>query len=280
MALYLDVLVNGSDEIISVILTALSGGPGHMVIPVPTFVMYGHSARVLSVPVREVSLDGDLRLDAAAMRKALPGAAVCFLARPNNPTSSLWDAGLIGGLIEEFPSTVFVIDEAYAAYSPGRSLWGPRNPVNQVHMSTLSKVGLAAIRVGYCIADPALAHAMNKVRHPYNVSATSLAIAETILTRFGDVQDRMIARTLESRTRLAARLAQISDAHVFPAHGNMVLVRLDPPGRASALCRSLAAHGVLVKDVSKISGLDGCLRISAGTVEEHETLARALDALA
>ena len=117
------VLGNGSDEVINLLLTALSGGPesGHLVIPAPTFVMYAHVATVLGVEVREVPLLDSLELDAAAMRAALPGAAVCFLARPNNPTSSLWPATLIRELVAEFPDTVFVIDEAYAAYDPGCS---------------------------------------------------------------------------------------------------------------------------------------------------------------
>src|SRR5690606_2783576 len=105
-------------------------------------------------------LTDTLELDGPGLRAALPGAAICFLARPNNPTSSLWDAELIRALIREFPDTVFVIDEAYAAYDPGCSLWHADAPSNQVHMATLSKIGLAALRVGYCIADPELAHAL------------------------------------------------------------------------------------------------------------------------
>src|SRR5690606_19554751 len=102
-----------SDEIISLLLTALSGARlgtlarGHMVIPTPTFVMYAQSAQVLDVPRRAVPLTDTLALDGAGLRAALPGAAICFLARPNNPTSSLWDAELIRALIREFPSTVF-----------------------------------------------------------------------------------------------------------------------------------------------------------------------------
>src|SRR5690606_9180278 len=129
------VLGNGSDEIIAMLLTALSGaGPGHLVIPCPTFVMYAHSARVLGMEVREVLLTDALELDEPAMREALHGASICFFARPNNPTSSLWSAGLIRALIRDYPETVFVIDEAYAAYDPGCSLWDPACPSNQVHM--------------------------------------------------------------------------------------------------------------------------------------------------
>lgn len=272
------VLGNGSDEIIAMLLTALSGaGPGHLVIPCPTFVMYAHGARVLGIDTREVLLTDALELDEPAMREALQGAAICFLARPNNPTSSLWSAELIRALIRDFPDTVFVIDEAYAAYEPGCSLWDPDGPSNQVHMGTLSKVGLAALRVGYCIADPALALALNKIRHPYNVSQTSIALAEAALTRFADVQEQMIAKTIQNRGRLLDILRRLPDAELFPAHGNLVLVRFPSDERARALVEQLGAAGVRVKDVSAVPKLAGCLRISVGTDEDLDRLAAALE---
>ncbi len=271
------VLGNGSDEVISLLLTALSGpNRGHLVIPWPTFVMYGHSARVLDVPVREVPLTDALELDIPAMQQALPGAAICFLARPNNPTGSLWSGEAIRELIHAFPSTVFVVDEAYAAYDAGCSLWDPSGPTNYVHMSTLSKVGLAALRVGYCIATGELAHALDKVRHPYNVSQTSIALAETILTRFGAEQQQMIATTVANRSRLVEQLQRLPDAYVFPDHGNLVLVRFPSDERARAIHSQLADAGVLVKDVTRVAKLHGCLRISVGTREDLDRLAGAL----
>jgi histidinol-phosphate aminotransferase len=273
------VLGNGSDEIISLLLTALSGGSagGHLVIPCPTFVMYAHSARVLGVEVREVPLTDALELDEPALRAALAGAAICFLARPNNPTSSLWPAEQIRGLIRDFPATVFVIDEAYAAYDPGCSMWDPEGPANYVHMATLSKVGLAALRVGYCVAHPELALALNKVRHPYNISQTSITLAQLVLTRFSDVQAELIARTTKNRGRLVELLARLPDAEVFPAHGNLVLVRFPSDERARAVHARLAAGGVLVKDLTRVAKLAGCLRVSVGTSEDLERLAAALD---
>ncbi len=272
------VLGNGSDEIISLLLTSLSGGPnpGALVIPCPTFVMYAHSARVLGIQVREVLLTDALELDVAAMRAALPGAAICFLARPNNPTASLWDADAIHGLIREFPSTVFVVDEAYAAYDPGCSLWDPAGPDNYVHMATLSKVGLAALRVGFCIAPPELAHALDKVRHPYNVSQTSIALAETVLTRFVAEQEHMVATTIANRHRLVELLRRLPDAHVFPDHGNLVLVRFPSDERARQVRATLDQGGVLVKDVTRVPKLGGCLRISAGTGEDLDRFAAVL----
>ena len=276
------VLGNGSDEVISLLLTALAGRtsePSFMVIPSPTFVMYGHSARCLGIGVLEVPLTDDLQLDEPLMNEALGvanGAALCFLARPNNPTSSLWDPAVIDRLIAGHPGTMFVLDEAYIRYSPGASLWRQDLPGNVTYMSTLSKVGLAALRVGYAIAPAPLARALNVVRHPYNISTTSLVLAETILRDFAEVQSAMITRTLANRDRLVSILARIPGAHVFPAHANIALVRLDPAEHAPRLADALAARGVLVKDASGMPRLSGCLRVSVGTTSELDALETAL----
>ncbi|MEX1366141.1 MAG: histidinol-phosphate transaminase [Nannocystaceae bacterium] len=273
------VLGNGSDEIIALLLMALSspGRPGVVVTPAPTFVMYAHTARVLGMEVREVLLTEDLQLSGPAMYEALRGATVCFLARPNNPTGSLWDAGLIGELVAAHPEVVFVIDEAYAGYAPpGTSLWDPDAPSNQVHMATLSKVGLAALRVGYCIAHPDLARAMNTVRHPYNVSQTSLSLAQAVLERFGDAQQAMVATARDNRDRLARVLGAIEGASVLPSAGNMVLVRLRGDDDAPRLREHLAQRAILVKDVSALPRLQRCLRVSVGTRAELDRLATAL----
>jgi histidinol-phosphate aminotransferase len=273
------VLGNGSDEVIALLLTALSGEEGgKVVVPTPTFVMYGHTARVLGLRVVEVPLDLRFRLRPGAMHAALEGAALCFLARPNNPTGSLWDADVVRDLVAAHPEVVFVIDEAYGAYAPGSTLWSPDGPHNQVHMTTLSKVGLAALRVGYCIAHPELALALNKVRHPYNVSRTSLALAEAVLTRFADVQADMIERTIENRGRLARMLEELPGAEVFPSAGNLVLVRLVGAEEPRRFVEFLADRGVLVKDLSRVPALEGCVRVSVGTTAELDRLDDALAA--
>lgn len=267
------VLGNGSDEVISLLLTTLGGGDRPtLVIPTPTFVMYSHSARVLGYDVREVELDDTLELVEPALDRALDGATICFFARPNNPTGSLWCAEVIERLIARHPGVVFVIDEAYVAYAPDASMWRPDAADNVVHMGTLSKIGLAALRVGYGIAQPELAGALDKVRHPYNVSQTSIAIAHAVLTRFADVQASMVERAIANRERLAALLGRVPGARVFPSAANLVLVRLPSAEHAAALVAALAEAGILVKDVGRLPKLHGCVRVSVGTAAELDHL--------
>lgn len=273
------VLGNGSDEVIALLLTALGGDGGAapvLVVPTPTFVMYGHTARVLGYQVREVALDEQLVPRWEQLDAALDGATVCFIARPNNPTGGLWDAEALLRLMGKHPQCVFVIDEAYAAYAPGQSMWSPVRRDNHVHMATLSKVGLAALRVGYCIAHPALAGALNKVRHPYNISATSLALATAVLTRFADAQQELIDATLRGRERLVRLLASIPGATVFESHANFVLVRMATSEAAPRLRAFLYERGIVVKDLSSTCALAGCLRIGVGTPGELDQLQDAL----
>ncbi|MBK8264913.1 MAG: aminotransferase class I/II-fold pyridoxal phosphate-dependent enzyme [Nannocystis sp.] len=280
------VLGDGSDEVIAMLLTALAGPtgrPSRVLVPDPSFVMYEHSARALGLEVHRVPLTAALELDPGAMRAALAALApaLCFLARPNNPTSSLWDAGLILALVAEFPATVFVIDEAYIAYAPGASLWASDRPANFVLMGTLSKVGLAALRVGFCVAHPALVDALERVRHPYNVPGPSAVLAEAALTRFHAAQEGMIARTIAGRSRLLEIMKKrLPGAFVFPAFANLVVVRLDPPAAAPRLTAALAERGILIKDLSRLTRLAGCVRVSVGTAAELDLLDEALGALA
>lgn len=267
------VLGNGSDEVISLLLTALGGASRPvLVIPAPTFIMYAHSAAVLGYEIREVLLDEQLQLDEAALDRALGGATICFFARPNNPTGTLWNADVIDRLVHAHPSVVFVVDEAYVAYAPGASLWSRLAADNVVHMHTLSKIGLAALRVGYAIAQADLALALDKVRHPYNVSQTSIAIAKAVLERHGAAMQTMVERTIENRARLTTILRRVPRTTVFDSAANFVVARLAGEGRSRALAVALAGAGIMVKDTGALPRLSGCLRVGVGTASELDVL--------
>jgi len=271
------ILGNGSDELIALSLLAL-GGPGSVAtIPTPTFSVYGHFARLTGWNVREVPLDPDFELDAEAMNCALFGAAVCFLARPNNPTSSLWDADLIRWLVVEHPSTVFVLDEAYAAFSPGCSLYRSDAPANVVHLETFSKVGLAALRIGFAICDPVLAQALNTVRMPYNVSSLTLAAAEMVMQEFEGVSASMVEEMVQCRRRLVEILGRVRGTRVYPAHGSMVLTDFGSLESVNTMLAQLRRHSILVRSFPVRSRLQNCIRFSVGSDAELDALEVALD---
>jgi len=276
------ILGNGSDELIGLLMTAFStGNRPAVVVPSPTFVMYAHSARVRGFEVRTVPLivDKDFALDEAGMRAALPGAALCFFARPNNPTGNLWDGPAIRRLIAAHPDTVFVVDEAYIDYAPGASLFSADAAEHQVHMATLSKIGLAALRLGYCIASPALAAELDKVRLPYNISATTLALAERVLTVHREQLDRQISASIALRDRLVGMLADVPGAAVVPAHANFVLLRLPSARHADLFVAGMTERGIAVRSFAHAPSMAGCVRVSLGTDAELDLLQLALDEL-
>lgn len=271
------VLGNGSDEIITLLTMALSGEGARVVVPDPSFVMYGARAETLGVAVERVPLDSEFELDVPAMDRALTaGAALCFLPRPNNPTGTVWPRDVVLGLIERHPETVFVVDEAYTAYAGGDSMVDAvTDKPNAVWMATLSKVGGAALRLGWAVAPRGLADALNVVRNPYNVSGTTLAAAEVLMTRFAGAQGELVRAVVEGRERLAGILAA-AGLHCYPSGANLVLARVGSPSEAATLAQGLRARGVLVKSFAAPSRLAGCVRVTVGRPEELDALAAAL----
>lgn len=279
------VLGNGSAEIFGLLLALFNGGARPvLVVPVPAFPMFGVSARAYGYEVRQIPLRQDFELDLPALRRALHDATLCIITRPNNPTGSLCARQDVEALIAEFPATVFVVDEAYAGFAPGCSMHRRDAPDNQIHMSTLSKRGLAALRFGYCVAHPELARALDKIRMPYNLSQTTLALAQRVLTRHASLLERMSRELIERRESLRAILADIPGGTVHASYANMVLVSFAERACAKHWQGALITHGVHVRDVSDEPGfaelgLTGCLRVSTGSQLELELLAGAIEAI-
>lgn len=279
------VLGNGSAEIIGLLLALFNGGERPvLVVPVPAFALFGMAGCAYGYEVRQVPLRQSFELDMPAMRRALRNATLCIITRPNNPTGSLCARRDVEALIAEFPETVFVVDEAYAAYVPGCSMFRNDAPDNQVHLDTLSKRGLAALRVGYCVAHPELARALDKMRMPYNLSQTNLAIAERVLTKHTAVLDDMVDGLIARRESMREILARIVGGTVHRSHANMVLVSFAERASARHWQEALLERGVHVRDVSLDPGfaelgLPGCLRVSTGSERELVLLERAIDAI-
>lgn len=271
-------LGNGSDELIMLLMLALAGPGMRVMAPGPTFVMFRVIAGWLGIPYDEVPLGADFALDAGAMRRAMREARprLLFLACPNNPSGNLFDAGALESVVEASRETLVVIDEAYWAFSARDHLgWLERHP-NLLVMRTLSKLGLAGLRLGFLVGDPAWIRELDKVRLPYNVGVLNQVACEVALENFGLLQDR--SRLLvEERGHLAARLAGDPGMHVWPSEANFLLVRPDVPARA--LHAAMARRGVLVKCLDGAHpALAGCLRLTVGAPEENRAMCEALDA--
>jgi len=274
-------LGNGSDELIALLAMACALPGASILAPLPGFVMYSMGAQLQGLAFHGVPLTADFELDEAAMLAALRQhrPAITYLAYPNNPTGNLWDAAVIRRLIAEVASFggLVVMDEAYQPFS-SRS-WldemraEPRANAHVLLMRTLSKFGLAGVRLGYMLGARALVQEVDKLRPPYNVSVLNAECALFALEH-ADVFAQQAAQICEQRARLLAALAQLPGFTPFPSEANMVLVRVPDAQRCFD---ALKARGILVKNVSKMHPLlANCLRLTVGTPTENTQLISAL----
>ena len=271
-------LGNGSDELIS-LLTLAADVPGNVILaPLPGFVMYEMSAKLQGIRFVGVPLTPDFELDAPAMLAAVREhrPALVYIAYPNNPTANLWDDEAIDAIIEAAPGLV-VIDEAYQPFAARDSLERLRRHEHVLLMRTMSKFGLAGVRIGYLMGRRALVAELDKLRPPFNVSVLNCEAALFALEH-ADEYARQAATIRAERELLQRELATMPGVRAYPSEANMILVRVPDARR---VFEGMKARGVLVKNVSGLHPLlANCLRITIGTPEENpKTLAALRGAL-
>lgn len=268
-------LGNGSDELIQIILLALAR-PGRVVLAsVPTFVMYEMLAVTAGMRFVGVPLCADFSLDLPAMLAAIERErpAVVFLAYPNNPTGNCFSRTDIEAILDRAPGLV-VVDEAYHAFAGDSFLSQIAGRDNLVVMRTLSKQGLAGLRLGMLLGARAWLGEFDKVRLPYNINTLTQVSARFAL-RHLDVLDEQAARIRADRDTLARKLAAVPGITVWPSRANFLLFRTPHP--APAVFERLRGHGVLIKNLDAAHPLlGGCLRVTVGTPAENAAFLRAL----
>jgi histidinol-phosphate aminotransferase len=274
------ILGNGSDEIISILCMACARQDKRAVVlaPIPAFVMFQRSAQFAGMDFVGVPLKADFSLDREAMLAAIAEhePALVFLAYPNNPTGNLYDADDMVAIIEALGENgIAVVDEAYQPFA--RTSFMERLPQypNLVVMRTLSKLGLAGIRLGYLSAAPALLQEFDKVRPPYNINVLTQVAAEFALDHIG-VLDEQALRLNEARSELAAAMAALPGVTVFPSSANFITVRVPDAENTSA---KLFAERVLIKNLSRMhESLANCIRVTVSTPDENAVFLNALKA--
>ena len=271
-------LGNGSDELISLIAMACDVPGAVMLAPLPGFVMYALSAQLQGLGFVGVPLTPRFELDTEAMLAAIERhrPAVTWIAHPNNPTANLFDDVAIDRVVEAVAAQdgLVVFDEAYQPFSSRTRMGDLGRHPHVLVLRTLSKFGLAGVRLGYLMGPAAWIEAIDKARPPYNVSVLN-AEAALFALEHADEYTRQAGVLREERERLLAALRSMPGAEPFPSEANMVLVRVaDAPATHAAL----KARGILVKNVEPMHPLlGGCLRLTVGAPEENR---RMLDALA
>ncbi len=269
-------LGNGSDELISLIAMACDVPGAAILAPVPGFVMYAMSAQLQGLKFIGVPLTAEFELDEEAMLAAITEhlPAVIYIAYPNNPTANLWDDAIIDKIIEAAPGLV-VIDEAYQPFSSRSYIDRIAGHKHVLLMRTLSKFGLAGVRIGYLIGPQPLIAQIDKVRPPYNISVLNCECALFALEHeavFAE-QAKMLR---EARAGIQSALGKMPGVKSWPSDANMILVRVPD---AHKTFEGMKALGVLVKNVSKMHPLlANCLRLTVGTTSENAQMLSALQA--
>ena len=278
-------LGNGSDELISLLALACAVPPGSansgkkasVLAPVPGFVMYAMSAQLQGLDFHGVALTEDFELDEGAMLYAMAQhqPAITYLAYPNNPTANLWNDAVIESVIEAAGAQggLVVIDEAYQPFSSKSYIDRLARHDHVLLLRTLSKFGLAGIRLGYLMGRSALIAEIDKVRPPYNVSVLNCECALFALEH----QDVFNTQALDLRAQRALlfdELAKLPQVHAYPSEANMLLLRVPD---AQKTFEGMRLRKVLVKNVANMHPLLlNCLRLTVGTAAENQQMLAAL----
>jgi histidinol-phosphate aminotransferase len=272
-------LGNGSDELISLLALACDVPGNAILAPLPGFVMYEMSARLQGLKFVGVPLTAAFELDAAAMLAAIEEhrPALTYIAYPNNPTANLFDERIVDAIVAAVGAQdgLVVFDEAYQPFSSRSWMQRMAHHPHVLVMRTLSKFGLAGVRLGYLAGAAALVDEIDKVRPPYNVGVLN-AEATLFALEHADEFARQAAVLREERARLQRALAGIGGVTPFPSEANMILVRV-PDSKAAF--EGMRARGVLVKHIAGLHPLlANCLRLTVGTPEENGLMIDALKA--
>ena len=260
---------NGSDELISSLITTF-GGP--VLYPVPTFSMYEIISQALGEKGIAVPLDRSFDLDLERVLRTIrsQNPKLIFLSSPNNPTGNCFSSEKILKIIEKSKGIV-VVDEAYQPFSSQKGfLPFLKDYQNLVIMRTLSKIGLAALRLGFLIAHTEIIREVNKVRLPFNLNSLSQALAITAMKDKKRLRSS-IGTIIRERDRLQEEMEKIRGIVSFPSEANFILFRVkDPDG----VYHSLLRRGVLVRNMQ--GTIKGCLRVTVGTPEENTLFLKGL----
>lgn len=272
-------LGNGSDELIQLIAMAVAGTDVTLMAPEPGFAMYRLIAAASGCRYSGVPLAADdFALDADAMLAAIDREqpAVIFIAWPNNPTGNLFDRASVEKIIATAPGLV-VVDEAYHAFAGDSFLPALADFDNLVVLRTLSKLGLAGLRIGIMAGTGDWIEQFDKLRLPYNVGVLNQIAAATVLAHH-EVLDKQVQAILKERERLLAALEAMPGIRVWPSVTNFLLFRTDS-GSADNIFRGLLDRGVLIKNLHGSHPLlENCLRVTVGMPEENDRFLEVLRA--
>ena len=267
-------LGNGSDELIQTLCLTLKGKINGVLVPVPAFSMYKIIAVNTGNKVVEVPLDKKFDLDRDAIIGQIKAnfPALVFLSYPNSPTVNLFSRDKIEAIIKKTPGIV-VIDEAYASFSGRTLLPLLKKYDNLIFLNTLSKLGLASMRLGFLIGNPDIVAQLDKVRLPYNVNSLS-QIAANFFLDYQDEFSRQVEEIIKRREELYLGLKEIAGIKLYPSQSNFIFFSC--AFDSDRIYNKLVEEGIIVKNLNIPPLMPNCMRVTVGNNKENEAFLRAL----
>ncbi|MDE1892316.1 MAG: histidinol-phosphate transaminase [Betaproteobacteria bacterium] len=267
-------LGNGSDEIIQMIALAVAKPNGVLLGVDPSFVMFRMIATFVGMNYVGVPLNADFSLDKEAILSAIEEhqPEVIFLAYPNNPTGNCFDEETLLAVIQASQKLV-VIDEAYFPFTDHSMLTRLMQFPNLVVMRTLSKLGLAGVRLGFLAGPQNIVDEINKVRLPYNISVLDQQ-ATLVLLKHYDLFKSQTSQIRNERARLYNEIAQLKQVQLFHSEANFLLLKVK---NAQDVFNRILERGILIKNLTNAHpSLKDCLRVTVGSFEENTLFLNAL----
>jgi histidinol-phosphate aminotransferase len=267
---------NGSDELIQLLIMAVAKPQASILTVTPSFSMYKLIAEYVGVQVVEVPLRQDnfalqMELLEKQIQKYQP--AIIFLACPNNPTGTLWPLDQLEEIIKNATGLV-VIDEAYAPFAAYSMMSLVERYPHALIMRTVSKMGLAGLRLGWMLGDAQWIDELNKMRLPYNINALTQASANFALENIA-VFNQQAEQICQQREVLFSALQAMENIKVFPSEANFILFKV-LNAKAGDVYQNLLNNKIIIKNVSDNGLLEDCLRVTVGTEEENRAFLKAL----
>lgn len=269
-------LGNGSDEAIDILYRIFCEPKrDNVIICPPTYGMYEVSASINDVAIKKVPLLSSFELDVEGILENMDGnSRLLFICSPNNPTGNSFHPDDMELLIQKFTGVV-AIDEAYINYSKQSSFIPLLTEYpNLVILQTFSKAwGLAALRLGMAFASQTIIDYMNKVKPPYNINQSTQQLAMSALNNIQWVNEH-IKDTVKERAQLITALQALAFVeNIYPTDSNFLLVKMN---KAEKMYDYLISNSIVVRNRSRVTLCEGCLRITVGTPEENKLLLTAL----
>ena len=269
------VIGNGSDELILLLMQIFCEPGASVAFPDPTFAMYSIIAKGMGLKPISFPLDNQWNFSAEQFLELAKKnkAQIIFISYPNNPTGNCFEEEQVRKVIEEFKGIV-VLDEAYYDFSKRSFIDLIKNHNNLIVLRSLSKIGLAALRVGFGVAHPKIIEVIDKVRLPYNSNAVSQKFSEKALQNFPLIQEQ-IDKIISERKRLRSVMSKIPSVTTFPSDSNFILFRSE-----LEVFQGLIDGGILIRELGSHPRLKNCLRVTIGSPSENDAFLERIHSLA